>query len=719
MAMHNVLAIFRHDIGALARNVIAAIVAVGLMIVPPMYAWLTTLGFWDPYSNTGNIKVAVADEDAGYTSSLIPTKVDAGSSIESALHENKQFDWIFVDEDQAVDGVKSGEYYAAIVIPSNFSHDLMTVFSDKATRAKIYYYSNEKENAIAPRVTDAGATALQNQIDETFTKTVANIALSLTTGLADFMDGESIANYATLLISQIDTVLDDMDNGAEQLEGLSSTIGTTGHLIETGSQILGNADEANSTADALMDETAQALENAASALDGASGQINAGVSDATQGYDSVSAAVDSALDSASQDPAAAVKVIDDAMGDVSTAISLLQDLRQQVPETSSSQVSGAFDAAASSLESLLHSLEQARSDIQSAASDAQASKADIDSRISEARQKMGTLTEGLESSLKQQAEELSSDLSAIKGDSSELDGQITELAKTLSETGDSLAGSLEEMKQSLDSTAAALRESSEDILQSRNAMEDALSSGDLEKVRTIIGSNPDAIASFLAAPTLLEKHAVYKMNSNGSSMSAFYTSLCLWIGAIFLVALTNVNPSKKLLATLDNPKPWQVYLGRYGVFALIAAMQGVIVCIGNVFFVGVQCEHFWLYLLACVFCGIVFSNFVYTLTTSFGNVGKAIAIVLLVMQLAGSGGIFPIQMSAPIFQEIYPWLSFAHSMEAFQGCIAGIYGMQYWQSLGLLGLFLAGSLVVGMALRRPLMRMNGFIAQKLDETQLL
>ena len=88
--MHNILAIFKNDVLALKTSVIAAIVAIGLILVPPMYAWLTTLGFWDPYANTGSIKVAVANEDEGYSSALIPTKINAGDQVISALHENRK-----------------------------------------------------------------------------------------------------------------------------------------------------------------------------------------------------------------------------------------------------------------------------------------------------------------------------------------------------------------------------------------------------------------------------------------------------------------------------------------------------------------------------------------------------------------------------------------------------------------------------------------------------
>ena len=166
--------IFIGDVRSLFRNVIAAIVVMGLALVPPMYAWFTTLGFWDPYSNTGSIKVAVASEDAGYTSNLIPTPINAGEQIIGKLRANDQFAWQFVSADEAARGVRSGEYYATLVIPKEFSRDLMTVFTDDITEPKIIYYDNEKENAIAQRVTATGASTLQETIDETFTETVAS-----------------------------------------------------------------------------------------------------------------------------------------------------------------------------------------------------------------------------------------------------------------------------------------------------------------------------------------------------------------------------------------------------------------------------------------------------------------------------------------------------------------------------------------------------------------
>ena len=718
--MHNILAIFKRDILALKTNVIAAIVAIGLILVPPMYAWLTTLGFWDPYANTGSIKVAVANEDEGYSSTLIPTKINAGNEIISALHENESFDWIFVSEQEAIDGAYSGEYYAAIVIPKDFSKNLMTVFSDKATKAEITYYTNEKENAIAPRVTSAGATALQDQIDQTFTKTVANIALSTTSGLTDYLNGDSIMNYATLLLHDLDDAVDDIGAAQLEIESLSSLAGDASELLEGTSSLLDNTKEATDTTNTLISDTTSALSSADEALGNITSEVNGAIAANTSSYDELSSAINAALDSASNDPAS----IQQLLSTISNSLASTRSLYEQAKtDLQSAGITGStidtIDAAISTIDRLQDSLEQANKEVGAIGEASKEARSKIDAELQTAKQNIAQLDSTLAETLGQETQELSNDLSALRTQSEGLSESITSLSENLSGTAGDLAAALKTLQESLAHTANVLETTESELVSTRADLEKAIATSNVDEIRRIIGDNPEAIASFLSAPTSLNKHAIYEMKSNGDTMSAFYSSLSLWIGAIFLVALTSVNPTKRRLEGLKNVKPYEIYLGRYGIFAVIAILQGIVLCIGNVFFVGVQCEHFWLYALACIFCAIVFSNIVFTLTTCFGNVGKAIAIIGLVMQLGGSGGIFPIQMSAPFFQDIYPWLPFAHSMEAFDGCIAGIYGMQYWTSLLCLAGFLAVSLIFGLALHKPLSKLNTFVIKKLDETQLL
>ena len=166
--------VFLYDISHIKKNVIAMIVVLGLCVVPSLYAWFNIAASWDPYSNTNGLKVAVANTDEGYEGEILPLQINIGDTVISSLRENDQLDWTFTGKKDAVEGVKSGKYYAAIVIPKSFSQDMMSLFSEEMTHSDIIYYINEKENAIAPKVTDKGASAVQQQICLLYTSDAAD-----------------------------------------------------------------------------------------------------------------------------------------------------------------------------------------------------------------------------------------------------------------------------------------------------------------------------------------------------------------------------------------------------------------------------------------------------------------------------------------------------------------------------------------------------------------
>ena len=116
--MKKIIALLKQDLSRVRGSVVACIVAVGLVIVPTLYAWFNIAGSWDPYGNTGNLKVAVANSDEGYLSDLIPVRVNIGDTVVSSLRENDNIDWVFVKEGEAVEGVRSGENYACLLYTS-------------------------------------------------------------------------------------------------------------------------------------------------------------------------------------------------------------------------------------------------------------------------------------------------------------------------------------------------------------------------------------------------------------------------------------------------------------------------------------------------------------------------------------------------------------------------------------------------------------------------
>ena len=717
--------LFLSDMRHLLRNVIAGIVVVGLVLVPPLYAWFTTLGFWDPYANTGNINVAVTNTDEGYQSDLIPTKINAGEQIVSALRANDQFHWSFVSEDEAIEGVKSGAYYAAVVIPPSFSADLMTVFSGDIKHSEIIYYDNEKENAIAQRVTSTGATDLEETIDETFTETLADVALNTTSNLTTFMSGDGLMSYVQQLLGRIDTAVDELNGAASQVSTYSGLLGSTTSLVQATSSMLTDAGDGPNAAQPLVKEAQSGLDSAQSGLDASTAAAQKALDDSAKQLDAVKTSIDNAFSTMETDPPAAKKVLDACAADTRDLAAAYQAMSRQL----SKLIPGS--AAAGAAQDVVDALDDLQDDLTAAAAATETDTAALRKAKQQTDQSLVKAEEALNSSqatyrdkLQKELSALSSSLTQVGSDTETLSKSLQDTAASLGDTTSSLGKDLDETRAALDKTADTLKTAASDLATARDDLKKAVNTGDLNEIRRIIGDNPDAIAQFLAAPTQLVTHPVYPMANNGSAMSPFYTSLCLWIGAIFMVALMSVQVSPARVAELTRrvghaPTQAQLYLGRYGVFAVLGLLQAIIVCLGNVFFLGVECQHFWLYLLACCVASLVFTNLVYTLTVSFGNIGKAIAIIGLVLQLGGAGGLMPVQMSADWFQVIYPWLPFAHSMEAFQGAMAGIYGDHYLVSLGLLTAFLVPSLILGLVLRRPVIRLNTWFMAKLNETKFL
>ena len=144
--MRDMWLIFSDELRRLFANVMSVVIALGLVAMPSIFAWYNIIACWDVFDHTGNLSVAVANTDEGYQSDLIPLRVNVGEQVVSALRANDQIDWLFTDEGDAVDGARSGRYYAAVVIPKDFSRDMLTFFADDARQASIVYYSNEERH---------------------------------------------------------------------------------------------------------------------------------------------------------------------------------------------------------------------------------------------------------------------------------------------------------------------------------------------------------------------------------------------------------------------------------------------------------------------------------------------------------------------------------------------------------------------------------------------
>ena len=736
--MRNIIAILKRDLSRIRGSVVALIVAVGLVIVPTLYAWFNIAGSWDPYGNTGNLKVAVANSDDGYMSDLIPVRVNIGDTVVSALRENDQLDWRFVSESDAVEGVRSGEYYAAVVIPENFSSRMMTVFSSDAEHAEIVYYENQKANAIAPRVTDKAASTVRQQIDETFAKTISDVGLATTSSLLEFMDGDQIAAYAGNLsgtLASAITTLRDASGSVDEFAGLLQS--STG-LLDSTSDLLASAGTANKDAEALVDDAKTGLSGMHDALDAAVAAINQSLEDSAGDYDAAAKAIDEAFGAADAHVSLTVTQLRDASADVAKRASDMRDVQDNIlaverdvegsnlPEKLKAELVQKIDIVANTVgnvanqqELLAKHLSDAATSLETGAADARAKAQAVKDGIAEAKGSIGGVKDSYNATLKQQISDLSDAVADVARRGSDmaddLGATVTDLSRAASALSDDLVGA----HAVLADASADLVSAADDLQRLKEGLDTAVTSGDLDRVRELIGSDPAALADALAAPVALDRQAVYHIKNYGSAMAPFYTTLSIWVAGIVLAAMLKANVDEADVKALGNPRLHELYLGRYAFFALLAFAQATLVCAGDLLFFGIQCEHPFQFMLVGWLAGFVFSNMIYTLTVSFGDIGKAIAVVLLVMQVAGSGGTFPIEMTADFFQAVYPFLPFTHAINAMHAAMAGAYGMEFWIELGTLSLYLIPSLALGLVFRRPVIRANRWIIEKLEETKLM
>jgi putative membrane protein len=215
--------IFKTDMKTVRNNPIVMVVLLVIILLPSLYALLNIQATWDPYARTSNIEVAVVNEDLGYATN--GTNYNVGNMLVDELKNNRNFSWQFVDENTGLNGVKNGKYYAVLIIPSNFSQQLLSIQTSNPQQAQIKYIVNDKTNPIAPRLTNAGVDAIQAQINDEVVKTVDGIIFGKLSDIGEY----AAANKAEFLktkafINELNGKIGDIDSTIGQANSDMATV---------------------------------------------------------------------------------------------------------------------------------------------------------------------------------------------------------------------------------------------------------------------------------------------------------------------------------------------------------------------------------------------------------------------------------------------------------------------------------------------------------------
>ena len=712
--MKNIWKIFQRDMMRIRKNVIALVVIVGISVVP--------------YSNTGNLKVAVASVDEGYEGSLIPLEINIGDQVLSALRENTQMEWVFTTKDKATAGVKSGKYYAAIVIPKDFSNKMMSVFSENVEKPEITYYSNAKENAIAPKVTDKGASAVQRQVNQVFIETISDTTLTVLQAVSNMTEASGAETIVSNLNTNLNRISGDLSASAGLLQSFSDMTVSAQNLLNSTTEFMQSAQTQSQESKQTFQKSKDSFSDIDSALDAATDNVETALNATQSVYDEMNQTITKAFETQSQDTETVASTLDTLAAKVQKIIDSYQSVRDAVASISDShsELASAVDAVVSRMDTSIKAQQELHDKLQNTAQSLRDTTTDIATAKKELQDLFATngtqiadATNEYQSSMETSLNKLTDALDSSKTKISSLLSQLEKSTDGIYSLTDAADSDLIQIQSVLADSGKLLNDAADKISDTTAKLDEMEQSGDFSELESIISGDRSSISSFLAAPVSLKTHKVYEIANYGSSMAPFYSVLSIWIGGIVLVAMLKVNVSEKCTEGLENVKLYQVYFGRFITFLIVGLFQSTLIALGDLLYLGIQCEHPFLFLLACWFSSIVFVNIIYTLTVSLGDIGKAVSVILLVVQVAGTGGTFPIEVAPKFFQAVYPLLPFTHSMAALRETVGGMYGMNYWIDLGKLAIFLVISLIVGLVLRKPIIKLNDAFTEKLEETKLM
>ena len=733
--MKNIMRIFTDDLKHIRYNVIALIMVLGISIIPSLYAWFNIAASWDPYGNTENLKIAVANADEGYQGDFLPMEINVGEKIVGALRENEDMDWVFTSEKKAVEGTRSGEYYAAIVITEDFSKDMLSLFSEEETKPVIRYYSNEKENAIAPKVTDIAANTVQQQIDEVFAKTSYEVILSVFDDFSTALEEGDADAFLKELNTRLNTMEGTLSSSADTIDAFAGLTESLQGVMDATSAMFSQTDQAEEKSSEKISDAAGDVEDIAASIDTVSDRISGVLSDGVSAYSTVKTQIGDSFSDMSSDRESISKELNGMADQVQTLIDRyeewkadLEDLSDALPagETlirgSIQRVITKLDSVIGKQQALHDKLTRADELLSDISTDISTYQAELDDAVAQCQESITAVQTEFDTSLKTDLGDLADMLSAAGTDAEKIQSAIDQTMQdsdTLLTTAD---GTLDQIYKTLTDSAGEIRNASEQLGTWSDEIKRAVDSDDVRALEGLLTNDPELLASLWASPVNVDTNLVYEVANTGSSMAPYYLAMSIWVGGVIMVAMMKVRVSDEKVRELsENGKVRhaELYFGRFLIFLLLGLIQTTIVCLGCLYFLQIQCLHPLLFMLAGWVSSFIFVFISYTLTLSFGNAGKAAAVILLVIQVAGSGGSFPIEVAPDVYQKLYPLLPFVHTMDAMRESIAGMYQNTYWLEIRNLLLYLIPVLILGLILRRPIIKMNRYIEEKVEEVKFM
>lgn len=779
--MNEILFIIRDDFRQIRSSIMVRISIVLLIAVPLFFTWFNVLATWNPFSNSGRLQIAVASTDEGYTSKILNVKVNVGDVVLKELAVNDQFDWVLTSEDKALQGASSGEYYAAIVLPKDFSHSMFTFYAGGAAPANITLYTNEKKNPLSANLTNQGAQGVTAKINTVFSHTLAEVTVGIAEDVSAYLDSSDTQAALDRLSNHLETLSAQLNAGASTFSSLSTLIGSAVPLATGAKQLAaGVQDSFEGAIGSTLDTGGRNAGGSANPFAVISSELDDAVNLAGSNLANLQKQLDKLLDSANNTTQSSADSIEELQTLLDKQIAGFQRTRDALEQAlgpggadwqgnkpAVDRLLADLDAAIARQQVLSEQLGAIAADLRRGGTRDSELRQAAKRSIAEAKHAIDTAQSNYDKNLQPKIKSLRENLESAGKNVEVFRSHLQAVQADLSESSGGMIETMRRSQKTLDNTAKKMRDGASRLNQAHEQITSAQAKGGLNQVAATLGADPEGFARLISSPVAVERNSVFPVATFGVGMAPLFTVIALWVGAllagVFLRTDVSANVGKRYLDTVaarkqadtsddldtdegessrseeantkpDEPestsdaksavrKPLftgaQEYLGRYFMFWMIGMAQSTLLMLGLIVFVEIEPAHPFLLILAGWVISTVFTNIVYTLVVALANAGKALAVLLLVIQISAAGGAYPLELLPQWFQNISPLLPATYAINLMRSAIAGIYAGDFAYNLLIILVFLIPNLALGVVSRHTIAGRIHDTAKKIEKTKVM
>ncbi|EEI69760.1 YhgE/Pip domain-containing protein [Lentilactobacillus hilgardii] len=721
--MRTIFTLFKRDLSSIFHSRPVWITLLAFCLIPAIYAIPNIKASWDPYSkaNTSRLPIAVVNGDQG--SRINGRSIDVGKQIVTQLKQSKDIHWVITNSWQGNNGLDQGKYYALIEIPNDFSSKLSTLTTTNPQKPNIIYKSNEKLNPAATKITGQAKDSLTEQVRDNFIKISSKAALKEMNTAGETLNTHKpqILQIRTSLLDAIKTIkktqgyLGQVNNDSKDMQQYLSTVKNDipkiSNQITDLQKVISHGKSLTSATKTTLAATKSDLADGLADLQTDNQQLSALVSDLRASSANPSSSLIKTEIAQSQ------TVTNTILDHLNNALRLADIINNIFPSNRTTSLVRSISQAKKTVRQQQRNLNNLKS--KAAAGSSKQTLSRLAAKIARTSTQLGRNIDAANTSFNDSVSQGLDNLNNTLTTGMTGDDQVLQSLRSLIPQLNALADAGTSISKLSISRVKQIYSRLTDIQAKLNDLNDQtkfINEKNLDHLINLLTENPQ-VANLLSSPITLKQADLYNMGKFGYGVTPFYTTLSIWIGILLLTTIISWKYRSKKNERFPRANLIEKYVGKLLLYLSISLTQTTFTMLGELFILGIRPVSVWAMLATAYTATIVFTIMMYTLVYMFGNVGKVISVLLMIIQLFGTGGIYPLETIPPYLAALAPYLPFTYAIQGFREAIAGPIPSVFWHSLLVLSGFAIAFLLIAPLRRvfqKPIAELeNGFHQSKL------